>query len=124
VVRDPAGALELDGRGWNDFLILARRSGLLARVGMQLSDCGLLERIPAKAREHVYAAFIEAESSQTAVRFECNRVLRALPATTTSLILLKGAAYLLAGLPPSRGRHVGDVDLMVAREKIDELESR
>jgi Uncharacterised nucleotidyltransferase len=122
VLRDPPGALALDLRGWNEFLVLARRSGLLAHFGTQLVDRGLLERIPPKALEHLRAAFIKVESSQTAVRFECNRVLRALGTRSTPLILLKGAAYLMAGLPPSRGRFVGDLDLMVARDKIDELE--
>ncbi|MEO8304435.1 MAG: nucleotidyltransferase family protein [Betaproteobacteria bacterium] len=122
LLRDPSGTLELDLRFWNDFLVLARRSGLLARFGMQLGDRSLLDRIPGKARDHIRAAFIEVESSQTAVRFECNRVLHALGTRSPPLILLKGAAYLLAGLPLSRGRYIGDLDFMVSREKIDELE--
>ena len=122
VLRDPASALQLDLRGWNEFLLLARQGGLLARFGMQLHDRGVLDRIPPKALDHVRGAFIKVESSQTAVRFECNRVLRALGTRSTPLILLKGAAYLIAGLPPSRGRFVGDLDLMVAHDRIEELE--
>ncbi len=40
------------------------------------------------------------------------------------VILMKGSAYVLAGLPPARGRFVGDVDLMFPRERIDEVERR
>ena len=58
------------------------------------------------------------------MRFEVNRVLRALDATSTPLILLKGAAYLFGNLPPSAGRQVGDLDLMVPRESIDAVERR
>jgi hypothetical protein len=70
------------------------------------------------------AAAIAAASSQTAVRFEINRVLRALAGFDAPLILLKGSAYVLAGLPPARGRFVGDVDLMVPRERIEDVERR
>ena len=35
---------------------------------------------------------------------------------------MKGAAYIHAGLPPAAGRFVGDVDLMVPRERIGEVE--
>ena len=37
---------------------------------------------------------------------------------------MKGSAYVMASLPPARGRYVGDVDLMVPRERIDEVEQR
>jgi len=121
-LRDPARVTALDLLGWNDLLRRARATGLLARLGVQLADRGLLEGIPTKARAHVRAACIAAESSQTAVRFEINRLLRALDRKDTPVVLLKGAAYTMAGLPPAHGRLVGDVDLMVARERIDAIE--
>jgi hypothetical protein len=119
---DPRSTAELGLRDWNDLLIQARRSSLLARLGLRLEECGLLPSIPAKARDHVRAASIAAESTQTAVRFEINRVRRALANVETPIILLKGAAYLMAGLPMARGRFIGDLDFMVPREKIDEVE--
>ncbi|HTS53573.1 MAG TPA: nucleotidyltransferase family protein, partial [Burkholderiales bacterium] len=70
----------------------------------------------------IRAACIAVESSQTAVRFEINRVLRALTAVDAPIILLKGAAYLMADLPPARGRFVGDLDLMVPQARIPEVE--
>lgn len=70
------------------------------------------------------AAAIAAESSQTAVRFEINRIARALQGLDVPIILLKGSAYIMASLPPARGRFVGDLDLMVPRERIDDVERR
>ena len=119
---DPAGTAALSPRVWNDLLLRARGNGLLARLGVQLVDRGLHERIPAKARAQMRAACIAAESSQTAVRFEINRLLRALGKQDTPVILLKGAAYMMAGLPPARGRLIGDLDLMVPRERINSVE--
>ncbi|HVO90325.1 MAG TPA: nucleotidyltransferase family protein, partial [Casimicrobiaceae bacterium] len=39
-----------------------------------------------------------------------------------ALVLLKGAAYEFAELPPRSGRVAGDIDVMVPRERIDEVE--
>ena len=56
--------------------------------------------------------------------WEVNRLLWALKDIDVPLILLKGAAYLLAGLPPARGRIFADVDLLVPEERIGEIEER
>lgn len=119
---DPGRVAALSPRDWNDLMLRARERGLLARLGAQLVDRGLFDSIPAKARAQVHAACIAAESAQTAIRFEINRLLRALGKPDTPVILLKGAAYMMAGLPPARGRLVGDLDLMVPRERINSIE--
>ena len=119
---DPAAAIECDPRQWNELLWLGRRHGLLARLYAAMTARGSLDQIPAKALTHLRAAAITAESSQTAVGYEINRVLRALGGMDVPVVLLKGAAYMAAGLPPARGRLVGDLDLMVPRSRIDEVE--
>jgi hypothetical protein len=119
---DPRCATTLSDRDWNDVLLRARRTGTIGRLGKLLADAGLLDRIPFKAKEHIRAALIGAESSQTALRFELNRVLRALQTLEVPIVLLKGAGYLGAALPPARGRYVGDLDIMVPRSRIGEVE--
>lgn len=119
---EPSHALELDEHGWNALLLTARERGLLGKLGARLRDQGVFRSIPPKARRHLLAASIAVESSQIAVRFELNRVLRALRGVDIPLVLLKGAAYVAAELPPARGRSVGDLDLMVPRERIGSVE--
>lgn len=119
---DPARTCGLDARQWNELLWQAHKHGLRARLHAVLSAHGLDTQLPPKALTHFRAASIAAESSQTAVRFEINRVMRALGDLDVQVILLKGAAYMMAGLPPARGRLVGDLDLMVPRSRIDEVE--
>jgi len=58
------------------------------------------------------------------VRFEVNRVLRALQGMDVPVILMKGSAYVLADLPVARGRFVGDLDMMVPRKRIEDVERR
>ena len=119
---DPSTVLDFNLREWNDLLRHTEKHGLIARLGVVLTDRGLLQQLPGKARARLHAACIAAESTQTAVRFEINRVLRALARPGMSVILLKGAAYMMAGLPPSRGRYVGDLDIMVPAAQIAEVE--
>jgi hypothetical protein len=119
---DPVGTIDRDPGQWNELLWLGRKNGLLARLAAELAEHDLLSHIPDKARTHLRAASITAESSQTAVRFEINRVMRALNELDVPVILLKGAAYHLASLPPSRGRLIGDLDLMVPRARLAEVE--
>ncbi len=119
---EPRRTLHFGDRDWHQLLLQARHQGLLAKLDARLRAQGLFERAPTKARAHMHAARIAALSSQTAVRFEVNRILRALRGSDIPIVLMKGAAYLHAGLPPAAGRFVGDVDLMVPRGRIDEIE--
>ncbi len=122
ILLDPRGATRLDAGELNLVMLQARRAGVLARLGDALDDAGLLDRVPRKARDHFRAARIAVRSSQTAVRFEVNRVRRALVDADTPIVLLKGAAYMMAGLPPARARLIGDLDVMVPRERIETVE--
>ena len=119
---DPERTLTFGLRDWNDVLMLGREHGVLARLGARLAQRGLLDAIPYKARAHIRAVTIAVDSSQTAIRWEVNRVVRALAQVDCPIVLLKGSAYVMAGLPAAGGRFVGDLDLMVPREKIEEVE--
>ena len=124
VLLEPATALTLSAREWNDLLRRTAKHGLIARLAVTLADPGLLHLLPRKVQARLHAACIAAESTQTAVRFELNRLLRALAHAEVPVILLKGAAYMMAGLPPGRGRYVGDLDVMVPAAQIGEVEQR
>ena len=54
--------------------------------------------------------------NQTDLGFEVNRVSRALAHIDTPVILLKGAAYLFAGLPPRHTHFAYDLDILVPRQ--------
>ncbi len=121
---DPPRTQALDEQQWHELLLQGRHHGLLARLACALQAQGLFDRAPAKARSHMHAARIAALSTQTAVRFEVDRVMRALQGTAAPVVLMKGVAYVVAGLPPAQGRFVGDVDLMLPRAQIEAVEQR
>jgi hypothetical protein len=121
-LREPAKMIELDEPGWRDLLARARASGLLVRLEAILAELGLSEQIPEKARLHLAEARCFLRRNQTDVRFEADRVARALASLNTPIILLKGGAYLLANLPPADRRFAADLDILVQHEDLASVE--
>ncbi len=58
------------------------------------------------------------------VRWEVARIAAALETLALPLILLKGAAYAMAGLPAARGRLFSDIDILLPKHAIPEAESK
>jgi hypothetical protein len=100
-------------REWELLLAQARRSKLLARLALRFDALGW--PVPAGPAAHLDAARLQAQRQQRQVRWEVDRIAAALAAHPGPVVLLKGAAYAAAGLPPARGRLFSDVDVMVPR---------
>ncbi len=56
------------------------------------------------------------------VHWEVNRIARAFLGSGIPWVLLKGAGYLAAGLPPGRGRRVADIDILVPAHSVADAE--
>jgi hypothetical protein len=109
---------------WDLLLRVARRARLLGRLEADLSSAGLLGEIPVKAADHLQAARTVIDHRRTLVTWEINRLLWALKGTHGPLVLLKGAAYMMAGLPPAPGRLFADIDVLAPERQITEVEAR
>ena len=122
--RTPKSVAELSPAEWNAALRAARTEQVAARLGYRIEDAGMLAACPGPAQDTFLAARHYPAYIQTQVKRELRHVLRALAPLQTDPILLKGAAYLVAGLPLARGRHLRDLDILVRRERIGEIERR
>ncbi len=122
-VRAPHGLQTLDPPGWDDTLRAVRNAGLLPRVAAQLhAEPQLPTDLPTKVQDHLAAARQLAGQHERVVRWEVNRIAKALHPLDTKVVLLKGAAYVMAELPNSRGRLVTDVDILVPKARINDAE--
>lgn len=122
-VRNPARSAELDLRQWDDLLRLARRANLISRLADGIDQAGMLGRLPAPVRPHLIAALALAQHQRQAVVWEARHIATALGALDIPIVLLKGAAYSMAGLQAARGRLYGDVDILVPAARINEVEA-
>jgi hypothetical protein len=60
---------------------------------------------------------------ERSLNWELNRLHKAFADSGISWVLLKGAAYLAANLPPGRGRQVADIDVLVPEAELQRAES-
>jgi hypothetical protein len=121
-LRDPVHAAGLGVEAWDLLLRVARHTRLLGRLAVVMDEMGLTSQLPAKVLDHFAAARVFVSQRQRAARWEINRILAALQDTEVPLVLLKGSAYILAELPPARGRLLSDVDLLVPAASLDGVE--
>jgi hypothetical protein len=108
---------------WEDLVPQARSANLLGRLAALLEDEELLRTVPAGPRAHLEAAQIVAKAQEEAARREVAHLRKALQSTGVEIILLKGAAYLFAELPASRGRLYSDIDILVPGEELAHVEA-
>ncbi len=131
--RDPACCRDFTYEAWRRLFLDAKNSKLLARVAWVLRENTLEEYVPAEGRWMLYSAWLWFQRSQRQLFWELDRIHHAvIPGETlpdaayadAPVILLKGAAYAAAGLPWSEGRTSVDVDVLVSRENLEEMERR
>ncbi|MFL6673682.1 MAG: nucleotidyltransferase family protein [Massilia sp.] len=122
-LRTPERLAGLSLAEWDLLLRQAASANLSATLLTILEERALLGHIPAQAREHFeWVRTLAARHSQ-AVRFEVARIGEALDGLGLPLLLLKGAAYAIAGLPPAGGRLFSDIDIMVPKDRLGEVEA-
>lgn len=122
-LRSPEQLPALDEAGWDLLLRQAGAANLLATLSCLLEERGLLDRIVPAAREQLAWARVLACRHRQGVLWEVRLIRQALAGLDAPLILLKGAAYTLAGLPPAQGRLFSDIDVLVPEERIGEAEA-
>lgn len=121
-LTQPQELLELSESQWDGLILTARRLGLLARIQVLLDERGLLGRIPTQPKMHLESARIIADNERRIMSWEINRIERTLGSLGRPVVFLKGAAYLVAGLPVARGRISSDIDILVDKADLEAVE--
>ncbi len=108
---------------WDLLIRQARQANLLASLLCRLESKGLLVEVPEGPRNHFEATRVIVLAQRESVLREVRDIHKALAASKIKLVLLKGAAYVLAGLPAAEGRMFSDVDIIVAKPLIGQTEA-
>lgn len=123
IVLNPTGARALSEADWDLLVRQARHANLLGRLFQLLQDRDLLAETLPRARSHLQSAAAMADRQHQSVRHEARLLRDTLAEIGLPLILLKGAAYVMAGLPAARGRVFADLDILVPKAMLSETES-
>jgi hypothetical protein len=119
----PDRLADVDIAVWDRLVPEARVAGLLPRLALLLEERGLLAGVPKPAQAHLVADRTVAEKHARDIRWEVGQIRAALKDVVPRFILLKGAAYVMADLPPSRGRLFSDTDVLVPKETVAAVEA-
>lgn len=111
-----------NGAQWDRVIRLARNADVVARIGESALVGGSWDCIPPEVRRHIESAQVLTRRQHDEIRMEVAALEQALQSIQLPLVLLKGAAYALAGLRASAGRMVSDLDILVPRERLADVE--
>ncbi|MBZ9647283.1 nucleotidyltransferase family protein [Sphingobium sp. 3R8] len=117
-LRDPASAGALDADGWNRLLAAARAERLIGTLAYRLEGAALPDAVWPILDDARRDSGREAQQAL----WEADRAVQALRGLDVRLVLLKGAAYVAAGLRAGQGRFIGDLDILVPRDAMPAVE--
>ena len=123
ILAQPDKMLAMTNFEWEALLGQARKCRLLGRLALHCVDQGWMPRVPSQPRNHFEGALKLIDRQHHEVEWEVNCIRHALRNVPTPIVMLKGAAYFLAKLPPGRGRLFSDIDIMVEHKYLVDVES-
>jgi hypothetical protein len=124
VLVSPERITRFSAAEWDLLMRQAKAANLLAHLHRALQERGLGDGIPEGPAHHLRAANLITRRSVLAVRWEISQLQEALYSLAIPIVLLKGAAYVMADLPISRGRLFHDIDILVPRSAVEDVEKR
>ena len=118
-LRDPATTRGLDAQGWTELLSMARAEQLIGTLAERLKS----ESVSPKVAEILAEARINADYQRRSALWEADCARRTLAGYGGKVVLLKGTAYVAAGRKAGEGRSIGDLDILVARDDLRQVEA-
>ncbi len=117
-LRDPASVAGLGPDDWTALLTAARAERLIGTLAVRLDR----RAVPPSVARILADAAEGAVQERRAALWEAEMARRALAPLGVPVILLKGTAFVAAGLDAGRGRAIGDLDILVPREALPSVE--
>ena len=124
MLKSPEDVISLTAVQWDLLIRQSKAANLLAHLYTVLVDAGLEDKIPHQPGNHLRASNMVAQRNRLAVQWEITQLLEAVHPVAVPVVVLKGAAYAMAGLPISRGRMFHDIDILVPRSALEDVEKR
>ncbi len=123
-LRDPARAKAYDKSDWECLVWQSRAAELMPQLQITLLGADVLAHAPAAAQRHLDLAVSIASRHVDAVHSELRGLQEALAPLGVPVLLLKGAAYSALGHRVSKGRIFNDIDIMVPKLALPDVEQR
>ena len=122
LLAEPDTSRSMDAANWDCVIRHARYARLIASLLALFERHGSIDTVPSPVLETMRGSRVYIDYLQLQIRREIDHLAQVADTTDFPVILLKGAAYLVSGLPPASGRRMNDIDLLVPRERLTEFE--
>jgi hypothetical protein len=119
---DPAQCSTLELDVWDRLVRTARAARVLGVLGARIERAGMINDVPEPVANHLRAAKAEARYLRQMILRQLTVVAETLRPLAVRLVALKGSAYILRDSRCAEGRMPRDVDIMVERSRLDEVE--
>lgn len=121
-LKNPDAVLAYGELDFDALISEAREQKLLAQLGGSWSQDSI-NCLPDRVRQHFESEQCVADYVKQSVQWEIERIYEALKKFDIKFVLLKGSAYSLANLDAGFGRIYQDIDILVRRDQIHQVES-
>ncbi|HXH14589.1 MAG TPA: nucleotidyltransferase family protein [Sphingomonas sp.] len=122
-LADPGSVVGIDADAWTALLAMARAEQLIGTLANRLDGLPMPDAVKAILAD----ARASAEQGRRAALWEAEMARRALVGVDCLMdcpvVLLKGTAFVAAGLSAGQGRSIGDLDILVPRGALDAVEA-
>jgi hypothetical protein len=118
LLREPKKLSNLSPEAFSTTIDAAHHARVLGWLVEQIQRGNVPDPSPEWLHDRLVTARAQADGYERAIRWEIDRIQRAFAGHDWQWILLKGAAYVAAGLPTGRGRRVADIDVLVPRANL------
>jgi hypothetical protein len=122
LLLQPRLALDLNNDQLTQLLSEARSTRLLPSLALQLQNEAVDSQLSTIVSRHLKSALLIHDKQKRDLAYDSEKIKMVLDSINERLVLLKGAAYILAELPVGRGRLITDIDILVPHQRIDEVE--
>lgn len=119
-LAEPDSTRPFNGARWSEVIAVARAGNLLGRLAVRMKGGGIA--VPAGPGRHLDGLRALSERQSQSVHWEVSALQEALGGLGVPVLLLKGAAYVMAELPACSGRLFGDLDILVPRAALGDVE--
>ncbi|HEX8469281.1 MAG TPA: nucleotidyltransferase family protein [Allosphingosinicella sp.] len=116
LLADPARSAEV--KDWTSLIAAARAESLSGSLAWRVGG----QALPPGVEAMLDSARSDGEGTRVQALWEAEMARRALAPLAVPVILLKGTAYAAAGLEAGRGRSIGDLDILVPRPALPDVE--
>ena len=120
VLRMPSLASTSSDAEWSQLVTVARSTNLIGPLAAKLADAHV--KAPPRAERHLDGARQLATRQRLSVRWEAHGLQATLGGLGVPVMLLKGAAYVMSPDHLGAGRMFGDIDVLVPRGALGDVE--